>query len=74
MQNWAANFTFTARRLHLPASVGDVQRIRYNTANVFVNANNLPSYIIGPWFEATMSGGVFMNFPSSRRWTEGIKV
>jgi xylitol oxidase len=27
MQNWAANFTFTAKRLHLPTSIGDVQRI-----------------------------------------------
>jgi xylitol oxidase len=27
MQNWAANYTFTAMRLHRPASIGDVQRV-----------------------------------------------
>jgi uncharacterized protein (TIGR03437 family) len=43
----------------------DVQRVRYDSGLVFVNSNNLPSYQIGPWFEATMTGGVFMNWPSS---------
>jgi alditol oxidase len=27
MQNWAANYTFTATRLHRPASIGEVQRV-----------------------------------------------
>ena len=42
----------------------DVQRIRTNAATLYVNSNNLPSYIIGPWF-ASMNGGVFGNFPSA---------
>ncbi len=46
-------------------ALADVQRVRYNAANVFVNSNDLPSYTIGPWFDATMGGGVFMNFASS---------
>jgi uncharacterized protein (TIGR03437 family) len=46
-------------------ALADVQRVRYNTGTVYVNSNNLPSYTIGPWFEATMTGGVFMNWPSA---------
>jgi xylitol oxidase len=34
MQNWAANFTFTARRLHLPTSVSEVQRIVAASPNI----------------------------------------
>jgi uncharacterized protein (TIGR03437 family) len=47
-----------------PALAG-VQRIRSDAGTVWVNSNNLPGYTIGPWFEATMPGGVFINFPSS---------
>lgn len=43
----------------------DVQQIRYDSNNVYINSNNLPSYTIGPWFEATMTGGVFSNWASS---------
>jgi xylitol oxidase len=34
MQNWAANFTFTARRLHLPTSISEVQRIVAASPNI----------------------------------------
>jgi len=47
-----------------PALAG-TQQVRYDANAVYVNSNNLPSYTIGPWFEATMTGGVFMNWPSS---------
>jgi uncharacterized protein (TIGR03437 family) len=43
----------------------DVQRIRITASTLYVNSNNLPSYIVGPWF-ASMNGGVFGNFPSSQ--------
>jgi uncharacterized protein (TIGR03437 family) len=46
-------------------ALADTQRIRYDANAVYVNSNNLPSYTIGPWFEATMTGGVFMNWASS---------
>jgi len=46
-------------------ALADAQRIRYDINAVYVNANNLPSYTIGPWFEATMTAGVFMNWASS---------
>ena len=39
-------------------------KIRYDSNAVYVSSNNLPSYTIGPWFEASMPGGVFMNFAS----------
>ncbi len=42
----------------------DVQRIRTTASTLYVDSNNLPSYIIGPWF-ASMNGGVFGNFPAS---------
>jgi uncharacterized protein (TIGR03437 family) len=47
------------------AALADIQRVRYNGANVYVNSNNLPSYVIGPWFAAEMTGGVFMNFAAA---------
>ena len=47
-------------------ALGDAQRVRYDASAVYVNSNNLPSYTMGPWFEATMAGGVFMNWPSSQ--------
>lgn len=43
----------------------DIQRIRTTTSTVYVNSNNLPSYVIGPWFAGGMNGGVFMNFAAS---------
>jgi uncharacterized protein (TIGR03437 family) len=46
-------------------ALADTQRVRSNAGNVYVNSNNLPSYTLGPWFEATMTGGVFMNWASS---------
>ena len=48
------------------AALADVQRIRYDASTVYVNSNDLPSYVFGPWFEATMTGGVFMNWPSAQ--------
>src|SRR5207302_10411733 len=41
-------------------ALADTQRIRFNANAVYVNSNNLPSYTLGPWFESTMTGGVFM--------------
>lgn len=46
------------------AALADVQRVRYDASAVYVNSNDLPSYTLGPWFEATMTGGIFMNWPS----------
>src|SRR3954453_23537924 len=34
MQNWAANYTFSATRLHRPASIGDVQRVVAASAKI----------------------------------------
>lgn len=42
----------------------DVQRIRYTTTDVYINANGLASYTMGPWF--TNSGGLFGFWPLSR--------
>jgi uncharacterized protein (TIGR03437 family) len=55
----------TASGGNATAALADVQQVRYDSAAVYVNSNNLPSYTIGPWFEATMTGGVFMNWASS---------
>ncbi|MBM3735648.1 MAG: YHYH protein [Acidobacteria bacterium] len=42
----------------------ETQRIRYSDTAVFVNSNGLGTYVMGPWFDATMAGGVFSNFPA----------
>ena len=47
----------------------DIQRIRYSSSSVYVNANGLPSYVFGPWFGFQTNGGVFVNFPSSQNVT-----
>lgn len=46
-------------------ALADIQRVRFNTANVYLNSNNLPSYVIGPWFAAGDGGGVFQNWAAS---------
>jgi uncharacterized protein (TIGR03437 family) len=46
-------------------ALADTQRVRYDAAGVWVNSNNLPSYTIGPWFEATMTAGVFVNWAAA---------
>ncbi len=47
-------------------TLADVQRIRYTDTMVIVNANNLASYTMGPWFDPQFTGGVFGNFASSQ--------
>ncbi len=47
------------------AALADIQRVRANAGDVYVNANNLPSYVIGPWFGSFDVGGVFSNWASS---------
>ncbi len=44
----------------------DVQRIRTTASSIYLNSNNLPSYIIGPWFSGSANGGVFMNWAASQ--------
>src|SRR5262249_28324722 len=49
----------------------DVQRIRTTVSAVYVNSNDLPSYVIGPWFMSS-NGGVFVNFPSSQNSQQSV--
>jgi hypothetical protein len=42
----------------------DIQRIRYNEVSVWVDANGLASYTMGPWFDVLQPGGVFTAWPS----------
>jgi uncharacterized protein (TIGR03437 family) len=44
----------------------DTQSISYTDSSVYVAANNLGSYVMGPWFIDGGNGGVFMNFPSAQ--------
>ena len=44
----------------------DVQRIRSTDSDVYINSNDLPSYVIGPWFDS-QNGGVFLNLASAQR-------
>jgi uncharacterized protein (TIGR03437 family) len=44
----------------------DTQTIRYTDSTVYVTANNLGSYAMGPWFIDGTNGGVFPNFPSTQ--------
>ena len=42
----------------------DVQRIRYTATDVYINANGLASYTMGPWY--VNSGALFGFWPLSR--------
>lgn len=44
----------------------DTQTISYTDSMVYVTANNLGSYTMGPWFIDGNNGGVFPNFPSTQ--------
>lgn len=43
----------------------DIQRVRFNDASVWVNANGLASYTMGPWFDALQPGGIFGGWPNN---------
>ncbi|HXS98277.1 MAG TPA: YHYH protein [Candidatus Limnocylindrales bacterium] len=45
-------------------ALADVQRVRYSSSAVYVNATGLPSYTFGPWFGFANNGGIFANFPA----------
>lgn len=49
-------------RVTTPA-LADTQRIRSSANAVLVNSNGLPSYTIGPWFDALQNGGNFGGYP-----------
>jgi hypothetical protein len=53
----------------LPA-YADVQRIRYDAANVYINSSGLTSYTMGPWL--TSGGGLFGFWPVSQNFTVKI--
>ena len=42
----------------------DIQRVRASDTDVYVNANALASYTMGPWFDALQPGGVFGSVPT----------
>lgn len=44
----------------------DVQRLRATDANVYLNSNNLASYVMGPWFDALQPGGIFRGLPTNQ--------
>ena len=46
-------------------AAADLQRIRTTESTIYLNSNNLPSYVIGPWFAGSMNGGVFMNWAAA---------
>ncbi len=48
------------------ATKADVQEIRYDSTHVYINAPGLASHGMGPWFDPTMSGGMFSNYPSNQ--------
>ncbi len=48
----------------------DVQRIRYTATDVYINANGLASYTLGPWL--TNTGGLFGFWPLARDYSTRI--
>jgi len=54
------------------ATPADVQRLRQTETDIYVNSNNLASYVMGPWYDALMGGGVFSNWPSRQNFQARI--
>ncbi len=44
----------------------DVQRVRSTETNIYLNSNNLASYVMGPWFDALQPGGIFRGLPTNQ--------
>jgi len=44
----------------------DVQRLRTTATTTYLNSNNLPSSVIGPWFAGSANGGVFLNWAAAK--------
>ena len=42
----------------------ETQRISYSGASIYITANGLAGYPMGPWFSSDMTAGIFSNFPS----------
>jgi uncharacterized protein (TIGR03437 family) len=59
----SAGPTTTWKGWSTPA-LAEAQRIRYSSASVYVTANGLAAYPMGPWFSSDMTSGVFVNFPT----------
>ncbi len=49
-------------------ALADVQRIRLSSTTVYINANGLASYAMGPWFDVFQPGGVFGNLPANANY------
>jgi uncharacterized protein (TIGR03437 family) len=47
-------------------TLADAQRIRASSTTVYLNANGLASYAMGPWFDPLQPGGIFGNFPTNQ--------
>ncbi len=65
---WPTNVPSTARYSGgaTAATFADIQQVRYSDTAVYVNASGFSSATMGPWFDPTMTGGVFSNFPSNQ--------
>ncbi len=46
----------------LPA-YSDIQRIRYTDSDVYINANGLASYTMGPWYSSATQTALFSRWP-----------
>ena len=44
----------------------DAQSVSFTDSTVYMTANGLGSYTMGPWFIDGNNGGVFMNFPTAQ--------
>ncbi|MEO8028826.1 MAG: hypothetical protein ABI823_20260, partial [Bryobacteraceae bacterium] len=44
----------------------DTQRVRASASTVYLNANGLASYAMGPWFDSLQPGGIFGGFPTNQ--------
>ncbi len=49
--------------------LAEAQRIRYSDASIYVTANGVAGYPMGPWFSPDMTAGIFSNFPGGSSTT-----
>ena len=60
-----SNLNENATSQSMPA-YSDIQRIRYTSTDVYINANGLASYTMGPWYSSATQTSLFSRWPLAK--------
>lgn len=66
LTTWPQNLSGSVFGGQSTPSYSDVQRVRYSTAYVYINATGLASYTMGPWYNDAAKTILFQNWPADQ--------